>query len=83
MVPGEISSISPMASRTLTGVLGRDPVDSPIYVEPLTLPGVTFGVSVILLASSALTLPGLPGESLGGLLNTLTSPEDLRIELSR
>lgn len=79
-VPGEISSISPIASLTLTGVCGRDPVESLTYVEPLGLPGVAIGESVALLVNSALTLPG---ESLEGLLSTLVSPEDLRIELSR
>lgn len=76
---GEISSNSPIASRTLTGVRGRSSVSSPTNVEPLGLADTPLGDSVALLANSLTR----PGESLEGLLSTLVSPEVLRVELSR
>jgi len=76
IVFGDTSSISPITSRTLTGVRGRSSeLVSLASVEPLALPGDMPGASVVALRANSLTLPG---EAPPGLPSVLTSPEERR-----
>jgi len=76
IVFGDTSSISPITSRTLTGVRGRSSeLVSLASVDPLALPGDMLGASVVALRANSLTLPG---EAPPGLPSVLTSPEERR-----